>query len=394
VTHPYFLNELGVVCALGNSCEDIANRLFAGEGGVETTERFSPGRALPAGQVSADLPLLDSWPVELRSRNNQLVLAAAEQLRAAVQAAASRYGSSRVAVVVGTSTSGIGESEGAVREYLESGRMPPGFAFAQQELHSPAQFLARALDITGPAFVHSSACASSAKAMAGAARLLRLGVADAVVTGGVDSLCAFPVAGFASLNLVSGRRCNPLSVNRDGINIGEAAALFLMTREPATVGLRGWGESSDGHHFSAPDPSGRGARIAIEQALAQARLEATNVDYINLHGTATPANDAMESAVVHNLFGDRVPVSGTKSMTGHTLGAAGALEAAFCWMAMQDENDRGLLPPHLWDGEADPALAPLRPVAVGESLGRPPRYALSNSFAFGGANAALLFGRE
>ncbi len=390
----FFLNDLGVVCAMGTSPAEVSRRVFAGESGVETTDRYSPGHARPVACVSAALPALDSWPVEFRSRNNQLVLAAAEQLRAAVAIAIDRYGADRVAVVTGTSTSGIGESEGAIRAYVASGTMPATYAFAQQELNSPSAFLARVLGIRGPAFVHSSACASSAKAMAAAARLLQLGVADAVVTGGVDSLCAFTVAGFASLNLLSDRRCNPLSANRDGINIGEAAALFLMTREPATVSLRGWGESSDGYHFSAPDPSGAGARIAIGRALARAAVSAADIDYVNLHGTATPANDAMESGVVHELFGTRVPVSSTKPMTGHTLGAAGALEAAICWIAMQDGNPRGCMPPHLWDGEYDPALARLRPVAIGESRGAPPRYALSNSFAFGGANAALVFGRE
>jgi 3-oxoacyl-[acyl-carrier-protein] synthase I len=394
VTDPIFLSELGLVCAIGNARAEVRRRLFAGECGVATTERYSPGRPLPAGSVDSPLPSLEGYRVSMRSRNNRLVLAAAEQLRPAVDAAVARFGAHRVAVVVGTSTSGIGESEGAIRAWIESGRMPGDYAFAQQELNSPSAFLARALDVTGPAYVHSSACSSSAKAMAAAARLLRLGVADAVVTGGADSLCAFTVAGFASLNLLSDRRCNPLSVNRNGINIGEAAALFLMTREPATVSLRGWGESSDGHHFSAPDPTGNGARIAIGHALARAGIGAGDIDYVNLHGTATPANDAMESAVVHELFGDRVLVSGTKPMTGHTLGAAGALEAAFCWIAMQDDNLRGSLPPHIWDGEHDPALPPLRPVARGESLGRPPRFALSNSFAFGGANAALVFGRE
>jgi 3-oxoacyl-[acyl-carrier-protein] synthase-1 len=394
VTGPFFLNELGVVCAIGSARAEVARRLFAGESGVEATERYSPGRVLPAGSVEAALPSLDDYPVEMRSRNNQLVLAAAEQLRPAVDAAAARFGAHRVAVVVGTSTSGIGESEAAIRTWIETGRMPADYAFAQQELNSPAVFLARALDLRGPAYVHSSACSSSAKAMAAAARLLRIGAADAVVTGGADSLCAFTVAGFGSLNLLSDRRCNPLSVNRNGINIGEAAALFLMTREPATVSLRGWGESSDGHHFSAPDPTGNGARIAIRQALTRAGIAAGDVDYVNLHGTATPANDAMESAVVHELFGDRVPVSATKPLTGHTLGAAGALEAAFCWITMQDENARGALPPHIWDGEQDPALPALHAVARGESLGHPTRHSLSNSFAFGGANAALVFSRE
>ncbi len=394
MTGGFYLNDLGIVCAMGNSRAEIARRLFAGDCGVESTDCYSPGEFRPVGAVSAPLPALDCWPVGMRSRNNQLALAAVEQLREAVVAAADRYGADRVAVVIGTSTSGIGESESAIRAFVQSEPMPVTYAFAQQELHSPSAFLARALGVRGPAFVHSSACASSAKAMAAAARLLRIGAADAVVTGGVDSLCAFTLAGFDSLNLLSERRCNPLSVNRDGINIGEAAALFLMTRERAAVSLRGWGESSDGHHFSAPDPSGKGARIAIGRALARAAIDATDVEYVNLHGTATPANDAMESAVVHELFNERVPVSSTKPMTGHTLGAAGAVEAALCWITMQDDNGAGWMPPHIWDGEHDPSLPRLRHVTVGETFGHPPRYALSNSFAFGGANAALVFGRE
>jgi 3-oxoacyl-[acyl-carrier-protein] synthase-1 len=230
--------------------------------------------------------------------------------------------------------------------------------------------------------------------MASAARLLRMGVCDAVVTGGADALCAFTVAGFAALESVSATRCNPLSANRNGINIGEGAALFLMSREPATVALRGWGESSDGHHMSAPDPSGAGARIAIETALARAGMTAADIDYINLHGTATVQNDAMESRVVHALFGESTPVSSTKGFTGHALGAAGAIEAALCWLAMQDDNRSGRLPPHLWDGERDPALPALAVATPGMSLGRPLRSAVSNSFAFGGSNAALVFGRE
>ncbi len=166
-----------------------------------------------------------------------------------------------------------------------------------------------------------------------------------------------------------------------------------MTREPAAVALRGWGESSDAHHMSAPEPSGKGAVIAIEKALARAGIEPAQIDYINLHGTATPQNDAMESRAVHALFGDAVPVSSTKPFTGHALGAAGAIEAALCWLAMQDDNPEGILPPHLWDGVPDPALPPLNAVTPGARLGRPLDWALSNSFAFGGANAALVFGR-
>jgi 3-oxoacyl-[acyl-carrier-protein] synthase-1 len=247
--------------------------------------------------------------------------------------------------------------------------------------------------VAGPAYVHSSACSSSAKALASAARLIRMGLVDAVVTGGVDTLCGFTVAGFSALESVSPVPCNPLGANRKGINLGEGAALFLMSGEPAAVVLCGWGESSDGHHMSAPDPNGGGARIAMNEALRRAGIDAGAIDYINLHGTATVQNDAMESRAVADLFGTQVAVSSTKPFTGHTLGAAGAVEAAFCWLAMQDENEEGVLPPHLRDGERDATLPALNVAQPGQRLGRPIRYALSNSFAFGGSNAALVFGR-
>jgi 3-oxoacyl-[acyl-carrier-protein] synthase I len=167
-----------------------------------------------------------------------------------------------------------------------------------------------------------------------------------------------------------------------------------MSPEPATVALRGWGESSDGYHMSAPDPTGVGARLAMERALAIAGIPAARIDYVNLHGTGTLQNDAMESRVIHALFGGAVAVSSTKPFTGHALGAAGAIEAGLCWLAMQDDNPEGKLPPHLWDGMADPDLPVLSVAEPGSRLGHPLRWVLSNSFAFGGANATLVLGRE
>ena len=329
-----------------------------------------------------------------RSRNNQLALAALTQIRPAVDAAIERYGAARVGVVIGTSTSGIAEGESALRQYAFTGALPERFHYGQQELGSPASMLAAELGIGGPAYVHASACASSAKALASGARLIHMGVCDAVLVGGVDSLCAFTIAGFKALESISERQCNPLSRNRNGINIGEGSAVFLMSSEPATVALRGWGESSDGYHMSAPDPVGVGARLAIERALARAGITAAQIDYVNLHGTGTLQNDAMESRVIDALFGARVAVSSTKPFTGHTLGAAGAIEAGLCWLAMQDDNPAGKLPPHLWDGMADSDLPALNVVETGSHLGHPLRWVLSNSFAFGGANAALVLGRE
>lgn len=388
-----YLNECAIVCALGQSHGEIARRLYTGDSGVADTSDWSPGRVLPLGSVRSVLPDAAQLPPPERSRNNQLALAALMQIRPQVDAAIARYGAHRVGVVIGTSTSGIAETENAFRAYHQNGVLPDDFYYEQQEMGSPAAMLARELGVVGPAYVHSSACASGAKALASAARMINMGLCDAVVSGGVDTLCAFTVAGFSALESVSAARCNPLSANRNGINIGEGAALFLMTREPAAVALCGWGEASDGHHMSAPDPAGSGARIAIAAALARAGIAPAQIDYINLHGTATVQNDAMESRVVADLFGNRVAVSSTKALTGHALGAAAALEAAFCWLAMQDVNADGQLPAHLWDGVADPALAPLNLALPGTRLGRPLNWALSNSFAFGGSNAVLVLGR-
>ncbi|HEV7815743.1 MAG TPA: beta-ketoacyl-ACP synthase [Janthinobacterium sp.] len=390
----FYLNDCGIVCALGDTRAAVAERLLGTQrGGVAASAAWSAGRPLPLGRVETPLPDGAHLPLPQRSRNNRLALAALAQIRPALEAAIARYGADRVGVVVGTSTSGIAETEAALRRYALDGSLPGTFHYGQQEMGSPAAMLAAELGIEGPAYVHSSACSSSAKAMASAARLMAMGLCDAVLTGGVDALCGFTVAGFGALESVSASLCNPFSANRAGINIGEGAALFLMSREPAAVALRGWGESSDGHHMSAPDPAGAGARLAIGQALARAGIEAGRVDYINLHGTATPQNDAMEARAIDALFGGAAAASSTKPFTGHALGAAAAIEAALCWLAMQDDNPLGKLPPHLWDGVADPALPALNLVAPGTALGRPLRWALSNSFAFGGANAVLLLGR-
>ncbi|MDY7578923.1 beta-ketoacyl-ACP synthase [Herbaspirillum sp. RTI4] len=392
-----YLNALGMVCPLGQTHTEIHRRLFAADSGVVATSHYSPGKTLSLGRIAQDdaaLPSVAHLPLGQQSRNNRLALAALAQIRHEVDAAIARFGADRIGVIVGTSTSGIAEGEAAFSHHLQQGVFPPEFDYAQQELGSVAQALAQTLGVSGPAYVHSSACASSAKAMASAARLIRMGLCDAVISGGVDSLCRFTVGGFDALQSLSESRCNPLSAHRNGINIGEGAALFLMSSQPATVALRGWGESSDAYHISSPDPEGGGARLAIAQALSRADISAGDIEYINLHGTATPQNDAMESKVIHGLFGEHLPVSSTKPLTGHALGAASAVEAGLCWLTMQDDNAEGRLPPHLWDGVADSALPALQVVAPGFRLGHPPRWVLSNSFAFGGSNAVLIFGRS
>ena len=270
-------------------------------------------------------------------------------------------------------------------------------AIVEQELGAPASFLADWLGLSGPVYSLSTACTSSARALLSAHRLLQQGLCDAVLCGGVDSLCRLTLNGFSALEAISAERCNPFSANRHGINIGEGAALFVMTKEPvanaSSIALLGGGASSDAHHISAPEPTGAGAQAAMRKALASANVAAQEIDYLNLHGTATQHNDAMESLAVQALFPQGVACSSTKPLTGHTLGAAGALEAAFCWLSLSPYNSDGLLPPHLWDGQADPTLPRLPLVDADTRLRRAQgRRLMSNSFAFGGSNLSLIIG--
>ncbi len=393
MTAPVFIQQGHAVSALGMDAEHMRRHLFAEHDPdtLRATDAYSPGRVLALGCLPQDaaLPSIDFAPAWQRSRNNAMAWAALWPLRAHVQAAVERFGPQRVALIVGTSTAGLDEGEAAARQLRASGSFPLGFDYGVQELGDVAAFASAALGIRGPAHTISTACSSGAKALASAARLLRSGMVDAVVAGGVDALSRFTVAGFSALEAVSAERCNPLSEHRKGINLGEGAAFFLLGREAGPVRLAGWGETQDAHHMSAPDPTGRGARIAMQQALDRAGMRADQVDYVNLHGTATAHNDAMECLAVHALLGGQTPVSSTKPLTGHTLAAAGALEAAVAWHVLQD-NPEGRLPAHWWDGVMDPALAAVHPVAPGQALGRPVRTVLSNSFAFGGSNCTLL----
>ncbi|OLS64023.1 beta-ketoacyl-[acyl-carrier-protein] synthase family protein [Pseudomonas putida] len=384
-----YLNALGLVCALGRDQAEVARRLFAGDcSGMVEADGWVPDKRVVVGAVAGEL-----GPLPGESRNNQLLHEAALQIETPLRAAIERFGPQRVGVVLGTSTSGIEEASQGIAEYLREGRFPPAYDYAQQELSAPAVYLADWLQLSGPAYVISTACTSGARALLSARRLLDLGLCDAVICGGVDSLCKLTLNGFTALEAMSGERCNPFSVNRSGINIGEGAAVFLMTREAnpegRSIALLGAGASSDAHHISAPEPGGKGALAAMQKALDSAGLQPAQIDYLNLHGTATRHNDAMESLAVNALFGAGLACSSSKAMTGHTLGAAGALEAAFCWLSLA----HGQLPPHLWDGQQDPELAPLNLIGPGQRLGADgPHHLMSNSFAFGGNNISLILG--
>ena len=391
-----YLDALGVICALGSGKAEVAGRLFAGDtSGMQPHPQPVAGRRLPVGAVRCALPALPGGDPRHATRNNQLLLAAAQEIERDIRTAIARYGQSRIGVVLGTSTTGIQEAAQGIAGLLNNGAFPPGYHYGHQELAAPASFLGEWLQLAGPCYSISTACTSSARALLSAKRLLDAGLCDAVLCGGVDSLSDLTLQGFTALEATSESLCNPFSRNRNGINIGEAAALFLMTREPAedAIALLGGGASSDAYHISAPEPQGRGALAAMRQALATADCTPEQIDYLNLHGTATAHNDAMESQAVATLFPQGVACSSSKPLTGHTLGAAGALEAAFCWLALSRFNVDQQLPPHRWDGQPDPDLPPLRLVTAELRMDRAaPRRLMSNSFAFGGNNISLILG--
>jgi 3-oxoacyl-[acyl-carrier-protein] synthase-1 len=392
-----YLNAVGLICALGEGRAEVARKLFAADdSGMCAASGWVPERSLPVGAVQAELPPLPADMATHQSRNNQLLLAAAQQIDGDIEQAIQRYGRDRIGVILGTSTSGIDEAGRGIATWLREQAFPADYQYPQQVLSAPANFLADWLQLSGPAYVISTACTSSARALLSARRALDMGLCDAVLCGGVDTLCKLTLNGFCSLEAVSAQRCNPFSQNRDGINIGEAAVLFLMTREPSaehSIALLGAGASCDAHHISAPEPNGRGAQQAMQQALDNAGIKPGQIGYLNLHGTATSHNDAMESLAVNAIFPDGVPCSSTKPLTGHTLGAAGALEAAFCWLSLAADNTAQVLPPHLWDGQPDPALPALNWATADTRLApASSRYLMSNSFAFGGNNISLIIG--
>ncbi len=328
-------------------------------------------------------------------RNNRLAELALQQdgFLDAVAAAAARWGKRRIGVFIGTSTAGIMQTELAYRARdPQSGALPAGFEYGTtHNSFSVADYVRRRCGIEGPAMAVSSACASSAKVFGAARRMIEAGLIDAAVVGGTDSLCLTTLYGFHSLQLSSPAPCRPFDVARDGISVGEAAAFAILERTSATVDgdsilLCGVGESSDAYHMSAPHPEGLGAKRAMQAALRAASLQPGDIDYINLHGTATPSNDRSESQAVTSIFGPTTPCSSTKGATGHTLGAAGALEAVISALAIRN----GLMPGGIQSTQIDPTLTAHY---LKENRHARMTRVLSNSFGFGGTNCSLIFGR-
>ena len=367
--------------------------------GVSGLRRSNSGVAPPSVHVG-ELAGLDEWRLDgewagFDCRNNRAAAMALNQdgFRDAVATARERYGASRIGVFLGTSTSGIRATEIAYRQRdRESGALPPSFDYAKtHNTYSVGAFVRHYLRLNGPSVVVSSACATTAKVFGNAARMMAAGLCDAAVVGGADTLCGTTLHGFRSLNLVSEEPCRPFDAERQGISIGEGAAFALLQKTGdgakggASVHLLGVGESSDAHHMSSPHPEGIGARLAMERALTAAGLAPGDIDYVNLHATATLVGDAAEDRAVSDLLGTATPCSSTKGFTGHTLGASGIIEAIFSALGIIE----GFMPGSPHTRRVDPSfrsryLIDKRRASVARVI--------SNSFGFGGANCSLVLG--
>lgn len=338
--------------ALGNGNEEtLANYLRHVAPGMREIAGDIPSRSIYFGSVTAELPEIEEKRWNMRT--NRLLKAAVECSPIFSELVA-KYEAKRVGIVLGASNTGIDEAQ---KTFFDN---PPRFDFSMIELGTPSAYLKRLLGTEGPAYTVSTACSSSAKAFEAARRLVENGVCDAAIVGGVDGRCRFAMNGFHALGALSQGRCRPLAEDRDGINLGEGVALFTLEKGEDGIRLAGVGESSDAYHATAPDPEGAGAEAAMRSALERAGVDAAEVDYVNLHGTGTPANDAMEMKAVRRVFGEKTEAESTKDLTGHCLGAAGAVEAAICWLLLNSGRRR---------------------------------VAISNSFAFGGSNASVLLAR-
>ena len=374
--------------ALGQNAAELQHALTHTENTLSQREDLIAGRSVWVGAYNS--ALIQDIPESLSSadsRNLRFALTALSHIETEIRAYTAQFPKQRLAVIMGTSTSGIADNERVLKAQLQQ-PTPQSVQHQKQEMGSLAKALQHYLDWDGPAYTISTACSSAAKAMAAGQRLLNADLADAVLVGGVDTLCKLTLNGFQSLESLSSGICQPCGANREGINIGEAAGLFLLSKAPAAVMLLSSGESMDAWHISAPHPEGRGAVEAMQNALNAAQLEAGDIGYLNLHGTSTPQNDAMEIKAVQTVFSDAaVALSSTKHKTGHCLGAAGAIEAFICQQVLLDQS---WLPLH-HAGELDDALVGQNYV-LAPHLAAPIRYVMSNSFAFGGSNISLILG--
>ena len=386
---PLAIRAYTATTAAGHGRDALASALRDSRSGLRHNDFGDAALDTWIGRVDGleDAPLpptLDQW----ECRNNRLAWLALQHdgVLDAVAAMRAKYGAARVAIVIGTSTSSIGATEEAYGRLVD-GAFPADLARSRVHTpHSLGGFVQAATGLLGPCVTVATACSSSAKVFAQAARLIQCGLVDAALVGGVDTLCGSVLYGFNSLGLVSAEPCRPFDVARNGLSLGEAGGFAVLERgHDADLLLRGYGESSDAHHMSTPHPEGLGARLAMTDALARANIDANAVGYLNLHGTATPANDAVEAAAVATLFPASLHASSTKGWTGHTLGAAGIVESVIALIALAEGQLPGTLNSHV----PDPACGPQIRL---QGDHRKIRYAMNNSFGFGGNNCSLVFG--
>lgn len=377
-----FISSPAVVCAAGKSAEELWKKVSAADSSGIKKITISSGKEFYSACLEMDIYKIQDL--------------ALNQIEKEISAAKEKFGNSRIAVCVGSCDNGSSASLEAHRKFIESGKFPEDYNLEKQSSGLISKKIKERFNLTGPCLTFNTACSSSGGAIIKAAELIKSGIADAVITGGIDLASETALMGFDSLEAVSQEKTNPLSKNRSGITLGDGAAFFVVSKKPPaefSVKLLGWGESSDAHHMTSPAADGEGAVSSMNKALKKAGLKAEQIDYLNLHGTGTKQNDAMESVAVNKVFKEyKVPVSSTKSLTGHTLGASSAIETAVCMMAIKNNS----LPLQNWDGIKDPQLPELNIVDktnIENQNKKEIKICMTNSFGFGGANVTLILGK-
>ncbi|MDH5368794.1 MAG: beta-ketoacyl-[acyl-carrier-protein] synthase family protein [Gammaproteobacteria bacterium] len=391
---PLSISASSMVNALGRGKEATLTALQQKRSGLQPSQGLDFSTWL--GRVhDVDDYALEASLIRFRCRNNQLAKLAldTDNFRDAINKAKDKYGAHRIGVFLGSSTSGSEETEKAYQNRNAKGELPTDYDYMHtHNFTSLLDYTQQSLGLTGVGQVISTACSSSAKVFAAAHRHIDAGFCDAAIVGGVDTLTQISLYGFNSLQLTSANPCRPCDENRDGISIGEAAGFALLeatTGTTSNVVLKGYGESSDAYHMSTPHPEGRGAASAMQKALDSASIKADEIDYVNLHGTATPSNDAAEGKAILSVFGTHTPCSSTKGWTGHTLGAAGITEALICMLILENQ----FLPTNLNLQKADPSLS-IQVLSENTKPEKMIKHVISNSFGFGGSNCSLILGLQ
>lgn len=376
----YVLKNLGFVCALGANHEDIIKNAKACDvSAMFGNDVFVDEEKVPFGTAPV--------PQTHNLRMYDLIDVALNQIAGDIELLKQNYALNRIGIIVGACNTGVHEAQKNIEKTFQNNAEIGNSIIQDLELGNPSEYIRKKTGFCGPAFTISTACSSSLKVFQSARQLLENDFCDAVLVGGVDGRCDFALNGFNALGALSKKHTNPMSKNRDGINLGEGAALFVLEKGCCGIKLLGIGESSDAYHLTSPDPSGSGAISSMKLALADAKFSPENIDFINMHGTGTVANDAMESLAINTVFGEDVLCASTKPLTGHTLGAAGAISMGLSWLMLK----YNFIIPHVFDGEYAPDCATIKLARIGDN--KEINKILCNAFAFGGSNASIIMGK-